>query len=491
MRSYNFEQRFAKCLFLIVLACGSMAILPCSSGATGVYLDFNDFPVTTGSVPGNSPNWEYSSRITNDYGYGDSASSGWKSKTKLADGWNWFSNHNRSGACYDHMYGDTYGFLDITSSGHSGNALRNVITGGLAVNSTNAPCKSPLGTPLYSREAYTGLSQVYTGGKVGHSYIYFRKIDVIGSSRDTSPFTSSSGGNRLSAYIYLPADTNNGQGGWNKAVQATYQLGLFRDPTSTGYHHYINTYIQGGGWAKIQVEETTNGDNGGDGTTRYIPNFLQTVWQFYFTTLPYSGIAIPPYEVKIDDIEFTADTYTPQNNETISNIAIMYKDSSNTWEVSLNDKYKNNGGAFSTYELRYSFSPITNENWNSATPVTIIADSRFSILARTDGKFQKWWPYYQGVWAPFSLSTADTNALTAGKTVYFAIKDVSQLNNSTTPNDGLGAWGARQGGRPYDTTPATFNYTTDGPALPYIKRISYAITTNLPPKAPKNLSVKP
>ncbi len=436
------------------------------------------------------------SRKNASQGYAESASSGWKSKTKLSDGWNWFFEFNRNGSCYDHMYGDTYGFLDITSNGHSGNALRDTITGGLATNSTNAACGSPLGTQLYNRESYTGLSQVYTGGKIGHSYIYFKKADTIGVSRNTAPYVASAGSNRFSLYVYLPPTTSNGTGGYNNELQQTYQLGLFVDPSSTGSHHYINFYTQGGGWAKYQVEETSNGDNSGDGATRYIPNFLQTIWQFYFTTLPYSGIATPPYEVKIDDIEFSADTYSPQNNETISNIAILYKDSTKTWEVSLNDKYKN-ANAMSTYEIRYAFSPITNENWGSATPATIIADSRFSIQARTDGKFQKWWPYYQGVWAPFRLSDTDTNSLSPGKIVYFAIKDISQVNNTSTPTDGInGYWGVSKGGRPYNTDTANFNFTKDGPVLPLIKRISYslALSTTAPIAAPKNVSgtvVKP
>ena len=208
--------------------------------ATGTYLNFDEFPVTSGPVPTNSTNWEYSSSVTNNYGYAESASSGWKSKTKLSDGWNWFFEFNRNGSCYDHMYGDTYGFLDITSNGHSGNALRDTITGGLATNSTNAACGSPLGTQLYNRESYTGLSQVYTGGKIGHSYIYFKKADTIGVSRNTAPYVASAGSNRFSLYVYLPPTTSNGTGGYNNELQQTYQLGLFVDPSSTGSHHYIN-----------------------------------------------------------------------------------------------------------------------------------------------------------------------------------------------------------------------------------------------------------
>jgi len=483
------------CVFFVTIFCMSLLFCTNVSYATGVYLDFNDFPISTGTVPGNSPVWEYSSRLTNDYGYTESASSGWKSKIKLSDGLHWFFDYNRNGHCYDHMYADTYGYLDIVAKGHTGNALRNVITGGLPALASDTNCGPTLGTSLHNRESFTGPSQVYTIGKVGHSYIYFKKINVIGSSRDVTPYSQSVDSNRFSVYIYLPPEATNGVGGYGNPLSQTYQVGLFQDPAQTGYHHYFNYFTRGGGWTKIQIEETTNGDNGGNGTTRYIPNFLKTTWQWYMTTLPYSGIAIPPYEILIDDISFEKDTYTNQNNVTISNLAVLYKHSDRTFEISFNDKYKKTD-AFSTYELRYSFSPITNENWSTATPVSTIADNRFYIQSRNDGKFQKWWPDGQGVWTPFKLTVTDTALLDRGVTIHFAVKDISQTDgNLTVPVNGInGYWGARKGGRPYDLQPANFVYADDKDALPLIKRISYTITTNLPPLttnlpplAPQNL----
>lgn len=261
-------------------------------------------------------------------------------------------------------------------------------------------------------------------------------------------------------------------------MQQTYQVGIFRDPTSTGYHHYINFLTRGGGWTKIQIEETTNGDNAANGATRHIPDFLKSVWQFYFTTQPYAGIAVPPYDILFDDIEFSTDTYAPQNNETISNVAVLYRGSDKSWEISFNDKYKNNANAHATFEVRYSLAgPITNENWATARPVEVQADPRFYIQARTDGKFQKWWPYYQGVWAPFRLSATDTATLAPGKTVYFAVKDISQSPaNQMLPMDGInGYWGAGKGGRNYSAYPTVFSYAADSLGLPYVKRIQYVV----------------
>ena len=475
-------------LALLILLMSSNAL------ATGVYLDFNDFPTTNEvahGVPGSSSTWTYSSGVTNNYPLNsESTGSGWLTGIQ-SDGLHWFfvDYADFQGICYSHMGVDTYGYLSITDSGHSGKALKHTITGGLPISDQSGACpNSPAGTPLYNLESYGGLSDVYTGGNIGISYIYFHRLTNTGASqRVTTPYALAANANRMYAYVYLPSATTNGTGGYNNPLLQTYEMGLFINGNSTGAHHYFNFYTQGGGWTKMQIEETTNGDNNGNGATRYIPgmikgdggNLSSGLWQWYMTTQPYSGIATPPYSVTIDDIGFENDTYTPQNNETISNIAVLYKGSTKTWEISFNDKYKNTADAQATYQVKYSLSgPITNENWSSATPVQVTADSRFYIQARNDGKFQKWWPYYQGVWAPFTLTTTDTNSLTAGQTVYFAIKDVSQVNNTTTPTDGInGYWGTSQGGRKYATNSA-FNYTTDSAAIPYIKRISYTLASS-------------
>jgi hypothetical protein len=462
--------------YIITLIMG-LSVVVCNATT---YLDFEEFPATTISangVPSDSTNWEYSSSVTNDYGYTESDTAGWKSKAKLSDGWNWFWASAWNGDCGLHMGVQTHGYLSITESGHAGKSLSHTITGGRPAQEANSNCQSPLGTPLYNLESYSGTGDIYTGGKIGHSYIFFNKINTMGVSADTSPYSGAASANRFSIYIRLPSDTSNGVGGYNNAVDQTYQAGLFLSTEYTGSHHYYNSYTQGGGWTKFQIEETSNGDNSGNGATRYIPNMLHTLWRFYLTTQPYSGISTPPYSILIDDISFDQDNYTPQNNETISNISILYKDGGG-WEVSFNDKYKN-ANAYSTYELRYSLSsPITNENWGSATPAQITSDSRFYISARNDGKFQKWWPYYQGVWAPFTLTTTDTASLTAESTVYFAIKDISQNSgNLHNPVDGInGYWSTGQGGRDYTSYPAVFDYTADSTAVPYVKRISYTLS---------------
>jgi hypothetical protein len=458
-----------------------------SAWATGTYLDFDDFPVTTGSVPGDNESWAYSSRATNNTGYDESVKSGWISKTKRADGWNWFFDYGRIGACNTQYYYDAYSFLDIVPYGHTGNALRNVITGG-----RNASCTN-LGTPVRNKETFQ-QSDIYTGvEKVGSMYLYFKKIDVLGTSRDYSGYLQARDANRLSFYIKLPEGWSNNTGHVNVA-NWTYYVGNFNwGSAHSGWHHYMNMSHRGGGWAHVSVDETTNGDNTqqpGGGNARYIPGFWHNCSQWYIATQPHAGNVTPPFAVLIDNIKWEYDSYAPQNNETVSNIAVMYVDRNKTWEISFNDKYKNSY-SYATYEVRYSFDPITNENWAQATPVHTIRDVDRKIYERTDGKFQKAHPNTAYVWLPFKLTATDTDLLVPGKMVYFAVKDISQnavtVDGVTTYKTGVQQIlteypynvGMDRGGRNFELYPQyLFDYDSFALGYPYIKRTYYQIAPN-------------
>ena len=531
--------------------------------AIGDYLNFHNFSSNkgAGTAPKGSSAWQYSSGVTNNFpANNESFGAGWLTNSILSDGlhWFWIDDKDSLYQCTSHGTISTFNYLDVTPSGRNGNALRNVITGGYTADpictvdgvivsgsagqgpNGGPRCGCPsYGTQLFNRESFTGPSQIYTAGTLGNSYLYFHRINTTGAGaqRVTTPYNAVAGANRMYVYVYQPScasnGSSNGTANISQVLQETYEFGLFLDGNSTAEHQYFNFYTQGGGWAKMQVEETTNGDNNGDQATRYIPGMIQGngstqsipnnnstgLWQFYLTTLPVSLPCTPPYQILIDDIAFDNDTYTPQNQTTISNIAVMYNDTSKTWEISFNDEYKN-AYAYSTYQVKYSTSsPITNENWNSATPVNILPSGTFGIAARSDGLFQKWNPNYQGVWAPFNLSSGDAAALSAGQTVYFAVLDVSQqgcpLNPSgitgittgsactQTPNDTIITVGYPygpapgitygpgngHGGRQYATYPKLFDWTDDQNNLPYIKRISYTLSTNWKPLPPNNLQL--
>ena len=415
-----------KIIFLAIFFLGLFGGTKNSSADT--YLNFDDFTPTAGNdTPASTSVWHYRSDIS------ANASAGWRTSSRLSDGYNQFYQYSFIGTCDPgHMGAEYFGFPDIAAGAecYSGNCLRFTITG---QKDPNTNCSTSLGTPLYSKEQYVaagGPSAVYTGSdKIGMAYAYVSKDN--GVSRDTSPFSSIAdvtNKNRVSIYVKLPPGENNGTGGYNNPVSGTFHFNPFTDPNNSGQHFYNTSYLEGktNGWAKIEMDETPDGNNAGQGNSIYYPNLLHTMWQLYFTSLPYDGGDVAPWHMWVDNIEFTNDTYANQNVETINGLSFMYNNDSNkTWQVSFNQKYVNQT-SFGTYELRYSFSPITNENWASATPAHIQADSRYYIQDRTDGKFQLWWPYYKGVWAPFRLaSSGDEALLTAGTTIYFAVKDIT------------------------------------------------------------------
>jgi hypothetical protein len=332
------------------------------------------------------------------------------------------------------------------------------------------------------------IDPVAGSGAVGHPYLYFTN----NSPRDTPvPFETSQEMNRLSFYVKMPAGVNNGEGGYGAFPLDTISIGPYShipkdefypdgdpDEKVTG-HWYHKTYTRGGGWIHVLVDGHPHHNNSLHNAGLYpYPSYslrnmgklyFNNMYRWYITFKPYEGIAVPPYEILLDEVEFLDDP-EPQNCETICTPAVMYVPSDKLFEICFSDKYKNIQQSYSTYEVRYSFEPITNENWPGAVPVHIVEDQRFGIDAATDDRFEKAHPYPQHVWAPFTLaSQADMGRLTPGTRIYFAVKDVSQIGGSSQIPI------SATGGRDYVTYPELFDYEGDAPVLDLIKRIDYFI----------------
>lgn len=465
-----------------------------------VFLNFDDFPVTgTNDLPSDAVNWLYTtSTINPDNAYTMTTDdwAGWRG-TKAFPARNIYSFFHLyvNGANSSHMGFETYGFLEIDGEmAVRGKSLKYYITGGK--NESTLPNASGLRVTKKAHYlSYLGNGQdpVGSGSKVGHPYIYFKNTSP---STNPTPFPESQNKNRLSMYVYAPDSLTIGNGGGGNPTKDTIHVGPYN---GIGGHWYNIFATNGGGWVHLLVDGHPQHNNawGGDSTYPYPSrslrdmgyDYFNNMYRFYLTFLPYSGIGVPPYSICVDEIEFLDDK-EPQNNETICSVALLYLSDTKKFEIAFKDKYKNNGYNHSTYEVRYSFSQITNANWESAKPVHIIADSRFGINARTDGKFQKWWPYYQNVWAPFKLAPSDEVNLLPGTTVYFAVKDVSQVGgNSKIPVAPISSrWST--GGRDYQNRGGSFDYAGDQPVLNLIKRIDYYISGEPiveKPLAPSNL----
>lgn len=500
-----------KSIYYLLIMFSILLVTPRLYAAT--FIQFDDFPVTAeASAPVSGGGWSYgitaglNSKWTKDTGYSSSPSTYNSFNAFASDTYN-----------TEHMGFNWYGFLQITDSkSMSGNSLEAAVTGGKNITTCPDPASNCNGSGLELHNKQTYLDYLTNGQNpvdgdivVGNPYIYF----MNNSSTDNPVhFESSQGTNRLSVYIWMPNGLSIGEGGYATPVARTISMGPYSDvplvdidPTDTsggriGGHFYNDFGINGGGWIHVMLDGHPQHNNGFSNSSYYpFPSssfrdigssYFTNMYRFYITSGKYNGFETPKFSIYIDDMEFVNDT-EPQNNETINGVAILYNQTTQTFEVAFNDKYKNNANSYSTYELRYSFSPITNANWSSATPAYMQEHTGFHILANSNGLFQKWWPYYQSVWAGFKLSPTDMSNLTSGTTVYFAVKDIGNIdsngNATQTPIDGSnGYWGAGKGGRDYAGHASDFDWAGDEAALTLIKRTSYKVILDgihiLPPQ---------
>jgi hypothetical protein len=396
----------------------------------------------------------------------------------------------------------TFGYLEISDFAVKGHSLEYVITGG------GNPAQ---GVPLQNKETYLdllsqGIDPVSTEGKrVGSPWAWIYADQGL---------PEAAGANRLSYYIYQDPEqtaftygppTNSAGGGTEIYIYTDVKfVDIFPnwvenggDPDASDRQHlYQTTPVGGGGWAHISVDSKIHrsaaNSNGAPfpypgRSYRAWPNdqFFDNIWRIALFGRPDRGTATPLHTAYYDEFDFINDP-EPQNTETIATPGILYVADVQRWEVGFNSKYTStldNG----TYELRYSFTPITNANWNSAQPVVIQhgdlpgigphvdpveIDQKISDPTGAPGRFRAIPNQVNfNVWAPFTLLPTDNVNLTVGNTVYFAIKDVGQINgNGMSPING-----DSNAGRDYAGHPGSFDYAGDQPAMSLIRRLDYYI----------------
>lgn len=185
----------------------------------------------------------------------------------------------------------------------------------------------------------------------------------------------------------------------------------------------------------------------------------------------------------MDEVKFysSANTEEPdQNDDSVTSLWVGYKPGDDYWEIGFADMTFNrqySDSSWSTFEIKWSKQPITNENWGNATPVNA---QFYSGAAHTSnpspGAIRRPTSWKRMAYTRFTLpaeATEDTGIL------YFAVKDVS-----TQGSGGGTQW-------PYNTP--------DGrnPPNPFIKMTYYHIDPTqvvlppvvIPPNPPSNLSI--
>lgn len=503
-REIIMKEKTERLRVLKVVIC-SICIFTSSLFATGVYFDFDDFPVTGElEIPsGGASGWTYSS-VKTDTGHTFYGGSGfWRGDINQIH--DYFQLSNLSGSSFNnpHMGWTTFNYFEIDNQvAVRGNSFKITVTGGRYGETPDEYGDNSIlyGLPVTSKEDYldhinAGNDPVSSERRIGHPVVYFLRHNL----GFDEPFEQAAGANRMSFYAYLPAGVDNmhhtgrtvrpplGTGPFSEITNSTIfppsHPDYNPDPSVTmGGHWYDSFYTRGGGWTHFQSDGHPQHNNGFSNAARYpypsrsVRNlgveYFSTMFRNYITVAPYSGISTPKYNIWLDEKVFWHDA-EPQNGETINNISILFRDSIKEFEIGFNDKYKPGGGrGFATYEVRYSFAPITNANWNSATKVHMLGDPRFNnIHSNIDGIMRKVSSYGTPIWAPFKLANStDENLLTPGNTIYFAVKDVSQdPNNIRLPREA--GWG-----RDYINDADKFDFAGDEAALPLIKRIDYFIS---------------
>ncbi len=453
-----------------------------ATAAPGPFMSFDMLPATpSNALPGSGGDWLYTTKEINSNGayyMTQYDCDGWRSTNGYATPAGTVFTFFYRYLCPDggdHMGWPTYGYLEIDpTNAVKGHSLRFSVTGGAHTAETN-------GLIVTTKAHYTnylnlGQDPAGTNSVIGHPYLYFSN-----TSGTNAPFPQAPGANRLSVYFCAPATMTN-----RDSIARPLSVVNVGPYNGVGGHWYHEFCTQGGGWTHLLCDGHPQHNNSWSSPSNFPypsksmrdmgPGYFTNLYRWYITFKPYSGIGWPVYRAWFDEIEFQCDP-EPQNNETIASPSVAWFPASNMFEIGFMDKYKDCAKSYSTYEVRYSFQPIGNADWGSATPVHVLTNACFKIQDRADGRFQKYSPYYQAVWAPFRLAnTDDTRRLTPGTPIFFAVKDISQIGGDSqlpVTNSGIGQFAVD--GRNYMSFGTNFDYAGDQPALPLIKRIDFRI----------------
>lgn len=408
----------------------------------------------------------------------------YRDETPFQEGWH-YKVSNTAGGSHANSIG--YKYIDFTDQGcyFPGTCMQSTTIGGTTAGGSQIQSKvNWLANPQYGSGNSTGL------------YMY------IGSVNST--FTSN---NHTNAVMQVAVPDNGGR--YNRMVyyihphpdatvfgvnypRATHNTGPYSAAgEGVGGHWYHHVLLNGGGIWKTQLDGHPHHNNirlnnlppMDQSYIRNYPDFFSELRLFYIMSIPLSGYEVGPvpYRETVSPFIFWEDT-EPQNEETITGLSTMWNSQDHFGEMSFESKYLD-AESYGLYQLRYSFTPITNANWNEATPVHVREYGPFHIDARTDGVFIRPVPGRKVVWVRFDLATGvDEDKLEQGSTIYYAVKDIGQVGgNSPVAKTGaecLGTYYNRCGTDYAGQGEPRFDYTVDAPELLKIKRISYSVSGN-------------
>ncbi len=482
-----------------IIACFMFLIIssPCKGFSTEtMWLDFDNFPVTElNTIPGSTGDglWLYTTATQNadsNYVMTSSDYAGWRGTTDIGTNeYEMFYKYSvtLNGASKGF---ENFGYLEIVDlPAVKGHALKYTVTGGV---NDNSPDDIDIGTYLHTKEDFLAEVDPMADIVIGAQYLYFAT-----KSGNKARIPTANGHNRFSFYSYTPFVSNGDGVAAGTRLEEMLTLGPYSnmsmdhvfpdgDPeVNMGGHWYNGFLTQGGGWTHHIMDGHPRHNNSFNQQSDYPypkssfrnigQEYFDNLYKIYIAFKPYLGLDVPPHFVIIDELKFFTETES-LNYETINNPSVVYLPATKDFEIGFFEKYLNSQHNHSTYEVRYSFSVITNANYSSATPVHIQTDARWGITANTDGEFENWNQYYSRLWAPFKIAPADESQLVEGATIYFAIKDISQNPlDLEYPRNYIEGEEEGDEGRLYYLYGSSYDFAGDEPALPLVNLIDYTI----------------
>ncbi|MAZ65533.1 MAG: hypothetical protein CMF25_00280 [Kangiellaceae bacterium] len=302
---------------------------------------------------------------------------------------------------------------------------------------------------------------------------------------------------RMSFYLKTEGMKELDKSGGNEVLGTNFHIGTYlcwRDPSKPAYgsgdgcpyegpgnqHYYHYLTIESDMWYHVLLDQHPQHRRGSKERVPNNPPYSEA-GKHYFAQLNQYYIEIrwgqPEHTAMyLDEIQYyaTSDSEEPdQNEESITSLWVGYKASKNEWQLGFHDMSWASLGdnALSTFELRWSATPITNENYDSAH---IIAPKLYSGIQYVDARNPHYFRRPNG-WGTLAFTTFEVPPLELQKlnTIYFAVKDVSALGEN---KGGRWPWNKGDG---HDA------------ASPFIKTIDFAINgASLKPKAPVNLTAE-
>ena len=410
---------------LSVFTAVTVSTAPVINAEPGVFMSF-DFQ--NGELERGFDDWYYSDKGENPCQiYNGEA----QSKLCRADGSKFYPYYNERNS--DHMGWLQFGYIDSSSEfSVEGTSLRIHLTGGMYKDALGNLQSD--GTPLRSKKEFVSDEDLGVQSLLpGDIALYYKGPTA------TSKITQFSGKNRLTVWVLMPKDSvdiDKYSTEFFSSPRKSFSFYPFID-TSKGAHYYHRiANIPMGGWTKIQFDASPTHKNSGgvndlhaftEGGTEYSGSGTD----YFSNTAAFALRAefskhLPANSVYyIDEV---STSYTPyENEETIRSLAIGYSPNSNEFDISFEDKYRCQNCS-AKYEVRYSFDPIDNSNFDLAFKPSFVTnfDRRKS---NTDGVIHKPHNGYKLLWASLRLRNEHVVNLTEGRTIYFAVQDISERND--------------------------------------------------------------